>query len=416
MAKRRGQERGAGNRRERSARVGWAGNDRAALECVTRLMAIPGPSGQEEKVADFVRRTLHRAGAPPPISQAPPRGSPFRGRTGNLILKLPGTVRGPRRLLVAHMDTVALCVGARPVRRGACIVSGNRGRGLGADNRAGTAALLNAAILLVTKRLPHPPVTFLWTVQEESGLHGARCVATRLLGKPRLAFNFDGGAPEKLTIGATGGYRMTIDVQGRASHAGNTPEQGISAVAIAALAVADLHRDGWHGKIVRKDGLGTCNVGIIQGGTATNVVADRVVLRAEARSHDAQFRQTIVQRIETAFRHAVQQVPNDEGEFGRVQFNGRLDYESFCLTPDDPSVRAAEAAVQRVGRTPTHAVANGGLDANWLTHRGIPTVSLGAGQRHIHTVNEQLDVADYVDASRIAVRLATGTEAESAAC
>jgi len=417
MAKRRGAQRGSGNRRERRSGqtpVGWAGSDREALQCVTRLMAIPGPSGQEKKVADFVRHALKRAGAPTPLSQAPPRGSPFQSRTGNLVLRLPGTLRGPRRLLVAHMDTVNLCVGARPVRRGSCIVSGIRGTGLGADNRAGTAALLTAATLLFTKRLPHPPVTFLWTVQEESGMHGARCVAKRLLGKPSLAFNFDGGAPDKLTIGATGGYRITIDVEGLASHAGNAPEQGISAVAIAGLAVARLHDDGWHGRIARKDGSGTSNVGIMQGGTATNVVADRVVLRAEARSHDAGFRQTIVRRIETAFRDAVSQVPNAEGRLGKVQFNGRLDYEAFCLSLDDPSIRAAEAAVKRVGRTPTHAVANGGLDANWLTHRGIPTVSLGAGQRRIHTVNEQLDVADFLDACRIAVQLATAAEAELA--
>lgn len=416
MAKRRTQ-RGTGIGRERPAGrgpVNGAGGDRVALDYVTRLMAIPGPSGQETKVAQFVRHALERAGAPPPVSQAPPRGSPFRGDTGNLVLKLPGTVRGPRRLLVAHMDTVNLCVGARPVRRGSRIVSDRRDTGLGADNRAGTAALLTAATLLFTKRLPHPPVTFLWTVQEESGMHGARCVATRLLGTPRLAFNFDGGAPEKLTIGATGGYRMTIAVDGLASHAGNAPEEGVSAVAIAALAVARLHRDGWHGKIARKDGSGTSNVGMIQGGTATNVVADRVVLRAEARSHDAAFRQTIVRQIETAFREAAQQVPSSRGKRGSVQFNGRLDYEAFCLPLDDPSVRAAEAAIEQVGRTPTHAVANGGLDANWLTHRGIPTVSLGAGQRNIHTVDEQLDVADFLDACRIAVQLATGIDAEPA--
>ena len=63
-----------------------------------------------------------------------------------------------------------------------------------------------------------------------------------------------------------------------------------------------------------------------------------------------------------------------------------------------------------LGGTPLRAISNGGVDANWLTARGIPTVTLGCGQVDPHTVREALDVERFREACRIALRLATGTE------
>jgi tripeptide aminopeptidase len=228
-----------------------------------------------------------------------------------------------------------------------------------------------------------------------------------MLGRPRLAFNFDGGSPAVLKIGATGGYRMTIDVRGIPSHAGNHPEEGVSAIAIASLAVTELVTSGWHGLIMKDGHAGTSNVGVIQGGEATNVVTDHVQLRAEARSHEPKFRERIVQEIRAAFERAALNIRNTAGKTGRVQFEGSLDYEAFRLSPDEPCVATAMAAIEAEGLQADLAVTNGGLDANWLTAHGIPTVTLGCGQRNIHTVREELDVAEFHQARRIALRLAT---------
>ena len=325
-------------------------------------------------------------------------------------MQLPGTLKAPRRLLMAHMDTVPICVGAKPVRSGDSIVSADKQTGLGADDRAGVATLLSTALTILENRLPHPPLTFLWVVQEEVGLHGARHVELRRLGKPKLAFNFDGGPAEKLTCGATGGYRLKIDIEGLASHAGGAPEQGVSAIAIAGLAIADLVQHGWHGAIQKGQHSGTSNVGVIQGGAATNVVADRVAIRAEARSHDPAFRNQIVAAIRDAFERAAAAVQNTAGRAGKVDFDGRLDYESFRLADDEPCLLAAEAAVRRVGGEPLRAISNGGLDANWMSARGIPTVTLGCGQVNIHTTSESLDIGQFQTACHIALVLATGGE------
>jgi tripeptide aminopeptidase len=289
------------------------------------------------------------------------------------------------------------------------VVSADPKTGLGADNRAGASALLTTAMTLLGGGVSHPPLTLLWTVQEEVGLHGARLAKLSMLGKPKLAFNFDGGSAAKVTIGATGGYRMTIDIRGIASHAGGAPADGVSAIAIASLAIADLVKNGWHGAIEKGRHVGTSNVGVIRGGEATNVVTDHVEIRAEARSHDPKFRVQIAKQIERAFERAARQVRNAAGKRGSVSIEGRLDYESFRLPLEEPCVVAAKAAVEAEGREPELAISNGGLDANWLTARGIPTVTLGCGQRNIHTAQEELDIADFHLARRIALRLATAS-------
>jgi len=184
-------------------------NERAALARVTKLMAVPGKSGFEREAAEWIRGQLLAAGARrSQISfDRANRKSPFLdggGNCGNLIFKLPGTMPGPRRLLMAHMDTVPLCERSRPVRRGGRIVSANKATALGADDRTGCAAILAAALELLKRKLPHPPLTFMWTVQEEVGLYGARFCSLGKLGNPKLVFNWDGGTPDMVTVGATG--------------------------------------------------------------------------------------------------------------------------------------------------------------------------------------------------------------------
>ena len=313
-------------------------------------------------------------------------------------------------MLSAHMDTVPICVGSQPRLRGSYVGSSDPKTGLGGDDRAGVAVTLNAVLEILKKKLPHPPLTVCWFIQEEIGLHGARALSKGLLGNPKLAFNWDGGSPSKLTIGATGGYRLVINVNGIASHAGGAPERGVSAIAIASLAIADLHENGWHGDIHKSKKHGTSNVGIIEGGAATNVVTDHVFVRAEARSHDPKFRKQIVAAIERAFKNAVKKVKNIDGKTGSVKIEGSLDYESFLLKSDEPCVAQASAAVESLGKEPMLAVANGGVDANWLFQHGIPAVTIGCGQRNAHMVTEMLDLEDYFTSCQVGLKLATATE------
>src|SRR5262249_47676124 len=159
-----------------------------------------------------------------------------------LIVNLRGTQPGPRLLFMTHLDTVPLCAGAKPIKKGNRIVSAGE-TALGGDNRTGVACLVTLVATLLQHRLSHPPMTLLFTVREESGLWGARYVDAADLGNPVYGFNVDGSSPRELTVGATGAERWEAEIIGQAAHAGVHPEKGVSATVVASLALADAFKD-----------------------------------------------------------------------------------------------------------------------------------------------------------------------------
>ncbi len=379
-------------------------NKKRALEILMRVLNIPGISCQESLIANEVKAILAESGVDKKlmVHDAAHRKSPAGGAVGNLVVKLPGDNSKPRLMLSAHMDTVPICEGCEPKKSGQKIVSANKQTGLGGDDRAGVAAALVAVIETLESGASYPPITLCFFVQEEIGLHGSKFMNVAKLGKPSMALNFDGGDPYKLTIGATGGERMKIYLSGVPAHAGIAPQAGASAIEAAGLAIASLKTKGWLGAVKKGRKLGTSNIGVIKGGAATNVVTDHVELAAEARSHDSQFRDEIATRIQDAFIEAAAKVANVDGVAVQADVQRRVDYESFRLSDQSDEVQRVARAIEQTGQQATFAVSNGGVDANWLNAHGIPAVTLGCGQREIHTKDEWLDLPDYYAACQIA--------------
>jgi tripeptide aminopeptidase len=386
-----------------------------ATDRLLRFLSVEGVTGQEAAIAAAVARELEAVGVPRKAIRYDKAHEriPLPTQTGNLLVTLPGTRPGPRLLFATHLDTVPLCAGAVPVRAGKGRIQPAGRTALGGDNRTGVACLVTLAATLLGRMLPHPPLTLLFTVREESGLWGARHVNPADLGKPTMGFNVDGRSPAEITVGAVGAERWEAEITGRASHAGVHPEQGISATLVAALALAEVHAGGWFGKIKQGGREGTSNVGSVAGrdgrsaGEATNVVTDYAHVRGEARSHDARFVKVITRAYKDAFARAAERVTDHQGRRAKVKFSARLDYYPFRLKDDAPVVRHAWAAAERAGLTPSLRVGNGGLDANWLVRHGIPTITFGAGQNNIHTIDEYVDLELFAQGSRMALALAT---------
>ncbi len=385
-------------------------NNKKALDRVMRLMAVPGKSCQEALIAKQVLKELKSSGVPASaiVFDQAHKKSIAGGEIGNLICTLPGTVKGPRRLLMAHMDTVPLCVGCVPKRKGNRIVSARSDTALGGDDRGGVGVVLTAVDEMLRRKLPHPPLTLMFAVQEEIGMLGVRFANIKKLRNPKLCFNWDGGSARDLFVGATGAYRIEILVHGMASHAGVHPERGVSAITIAGLAIADLEKNGWLGDIRKGSQVGTSNIGIVKGGQATNVVTEEVYLKAEARSPKPTFRKRIVKAFKEAFQRAAKKVKNHKGQCGRITFKPLLSYEAFKLGRGEPCLKEAIRALGAEGLDPNLRVVAGGLDANWMARHGLPTVTLAMGQSNPHTVQEFLKVDDYLAGCRIALRVATG--------
>ena len=386
-------------------------NPDVATSDLIELLEIHAAPGEEAPVADHIRAKLARLGAAEDafVTDQAHAQSEIGGNCGNLIVRF-GTPDGsaPLRMLAAHMDTVPIARDAKPSLEGTRIVNDNPDAALGGDDRTGCAILLAAGRAWLAADNP-PPLVLVFAVQEEIGLVGARGLDTTLLGPslPEMGFEFDVGRVDEVINAIIGTERFNIEITGIASHAGISPADGVSAAMIAAAALAELNEAGWHGRIEKDDGCGTANVGILEGGSGTNVVMPKLLIRCEARSHDTAFRRKIIEQYQSVFTRVVETVANAAGERGSVRFLPGPSYAPCRVPADAPVVLAAVAAVERRGLTAKIVPNDGGMDTNWYNAHGIPTVSLGCGQNEIHTVGEWIDLEEFHAACHVAEYLAT---------
>ena len=251
-------------------------NKEEALNDLMNFLSIEGITGEEEKIALAIKKILVDSNVPEEYEKIP-----LPTQTGNLIVKLPGTLQGERRLFSTHLDTVPLCKGAKPKIIDDRIIS-ETNTALGGDNRTGVGALVTMIKNIFENKIDYLPTTILFTVREESGLWGARYVDKNDLGNPSYGFNCDGASPYEIIVSAVGADRWEVEIIGIASHAGVSPEKGISSTMVAALALAEVKNNGWFGKISRDGHTGTSNIGFFGdsegncAGLSTNQVTDYV--------------------------------------------------------------------------------------------------------------------------------------------
>ncbi len=377
-----------------------------ALDHLLDLLSIEGMSGREYRVTEVIEGKLADAGCHKSwmITDDAHRRLGAGFETGNLIVTLPGSVRAPRILFSAHMDTVPLCCGAVPEIR-ETRVEARDDTGLGGDDRSGCAALVVLAEILLQKDIPHPPVTFLFLVAEENGLNGSRMVRLQDLGDPVMGFNLDGQGPNEVVIGAMSAVSWRAEVQGISSHAGLEPHMGVSAGLIAAKAMTAIAEKGYFGKIIKGRRSGTSNLGAVNGGEASNQVMDHVVLTGECRSHNQTFLNQISRVHKTCFTQAAKEVTNAKGIPGKVTFSTKNDYRTFRLKKSEPCVRVATCAIESVGLKPKPLVMDAGLDANNFNEKGLPTVTLGTGTHKFHQRDEYIEIKEYLAACEMLLQI-----------
>ena len=345
----------------------------------TELAAIPSPPGSEREVADRVTAYLRDLGLDVSEDDA---GDRIGANAGNLLARLaPSSANGGTPIfLCAHLDTVQPTGPLEPVVEDGVIRNAG-GTILGADNKAAVAAMLEAVRLILSENRPHAGIELLFTPKEEVGLQGAKAFDSDRL-EAGVGFVFDHAAPiGEVMLGAPYARALEVTMRGRAAHAGMAPEEGRSAIAAAARAITDF-------RLGRLDDETTANVGLIQGGTAKNIVPDHCSFSIDVRSHDERKLADLVQEmLETiTFAAALEQC--------EAETTVEESYRGYRLTRRDLPVRMACAALEREGFEPRLALGGGGADANVFNERGRPCVNLANGMTAIHTPDEHIAVAD----------------------
>lgn len=357
------------------------------------LVQISSHSRQEREVAEFVRQRCEEMGAEVEVDDA---GAKVGGNTGNVIARFRGTVPdAPPLLLSAHLDTVMPGEHVRPMVEGD-IVRSDGTTILGGDDKSGVAVILEILRSLQEQPIPHTGVEAVFSICEEVGLLGAKHLDRAKL-QARYGIVFDSDDPDLLLTKGPSSNRIEFKIHGLEAHAGVAPEQGISAIKIAAEAITRM-------RLGRIDEETTANIGQIEGGKATNVIPNLVLLQGEARSLseaklDAQTRHMRECVQEAAARYQV--TLDGKTVHARVEETVEAGYAALNIAEDSPAVQLVVAAGARLGRRIRTAVSGGGCDANVFNHKGIQCANLGTGMRAIHTVGEWIDIKDMCAAAQL---------------
>lgn len=387
-------------------------NAERLLTTFLELVRIDSPSGKEAEVAAYCKQALEEAGCTVVIDgSAAVTGS----NTGNLIASLEAFEQGEERreakqaaplgplYFSAHMDTIEPCRGIKPhIKEG--IIYSDGTTVLGGDDKVGVAAIIEMIRCVAegeTRGESHPEIRVLLTVQEEVGLIGAKALDRAQFSDAQgaLCYVLDaGGTPGLVVNGAPYQLSYRAHYRGTAAHAGMAPETGISAIRAAAQAVAALPQ----GQIGTEQTTATTNIGIISGGTATNVVAAECTLAGELRCQSKEQLEGYRAEIDSILKQA----PQDDGTgagLPTVTVEWEVNYEGFYAAEDSPQVVCALKAAEQLGLKARVETANGGADTNILASYGLAAVSLGSGMTQVHSTEEHLALADLENLTRLAL-------------
>ncbi len=346
-------------------------DDQRMLDRFVRLCETPSPTGDERRVADAVLAELRDLGVAVSEDGA---AAAARAGAGNLIARIEG--RGDAWLMLAchldtvpHEDTVDVVLDQGVFRsRGETI--------LGADNKAAVTVLVE----LAARHAAAPPpvgLELVFTVAEEDGLRGAKELDVSGLHSG-FGYALDHASPIGEVITAAPTYkRISADFEGVEAHSGIRPEDGRSAIAAAAAAIAAM-------RLGRLDDSTTANVGLIAGGTASNVVPGHCRLDGEARSLDDEHASETIGAMSDACAWAASEHECDLDVQVSEMFRG------YRLPSSAPSVTAARAALERCGLQAREVATGGGSDANAFCAAGLECVLLANGTEANHTAAESV--------------------------
>ncbi|HET7616181.1 MAG TPA: M20/M25/M40 family metallo-hydrolase, partial [Bacillales bacterium] len=342
------------------------------------LVKVDSETKNERRIADVLKNKFSELG----MEVAEDNAADETGHgAGNLVCTLEGKKKGADVIyFTSHMDTVVPGQNIQPTIEDGVIKSDGTTI-LGADDKAGISAILEAVRVLKEEEKEHGTVQFVIPVGEESGLVGSKALDASLM-KAKFGYALDSeGDVGHIISAAPTQAKLFVVINGKTAHAGVAPEKGVSAISVASKAISKM-------PLGRIDKDTTANIGSFRGGSQTNIVCDRVEIVAEARSLVTEKMEEQVGKMKKAFEETAEEMG------GSAEVEVKIMYPGYRFGDGDHVVETAKEAVRKIGRKPSLQESGGGSDANILSGLGIPTVNLAIGYENIHTTKERLRIAE----------------------
>ncbi|MGZ5436520.1 MAG: M20/M25/M40 family metallo-hydrolase [Pyrinomonadaceae bacterium] len=361
-------------------------NQERIKNLLLEFVQIDSHSRKEREIAERIKKYCEEMGAQVEIDDA---GEKVGGNSGNVIARFPGTIASAEPIMMsAHMDTVVPGEGVKPIVEGD-IIRTDGTTVLGGDDKSGCVVILEVIRSLQEQNIPHTPIEAIFSICEEVGLLGAKNVDVAKI-KAKYGIVFDSDDPGFLFTKGPSANHMEYQIHGLESHAGVAPEEGISAIKIASEGIVAM-------KLGRIDEETTANIGQIEGGMATNITPNLVILKGEARSHSEEKLEAQTKHMTKCFEDAAAKYEvTVAGKTTKASVEAHVvrEYSSMDVPDASHVVQLVLKAAQRMGLDVKTMASGGGCDANVFNRKGIECANLGTGMRAIHTVKEWLDVKD----------------------
>ncbi len=320
------------------------------------------------------------------------------GNCPNLIVKFDGNRDVSPLMFNAHMDTVEPGKGISPLFAEGVFTSEGKTI-LGADDKSAIAVLIETMQLIREKGISHCPLEFVFTVCEEIGLQGAKHLDYSLV-ESAFGYSLDTSDISSIVMEAPGANRLEFAIHGKDAHSGVCPENGINAISLASRAIANL-------KLGRIDSETTCNIGLIEGGYATNIVPGLVVVKGEVRSHNPDKLEKLTREMVDAFETVIEE--NRDGhrlqELPGLDYQVMPDFSRMKVSEDHAAVRLAREAARNLGRELVSRSTGGGADANVFFEKNIMACILGTGMKDVHTTDESIRLDDMVKTVELVIEI-----------
>ena len=350
-------------------------NKERVLAEFMELIKITCISKQEREVGDLMIARLQELGGT--VVEDVKSREALGGNCGNLVATFKGNVeKAPTIMLTAHLDCVVPCANIKPQIKDGIITSDGTTI-LGGDCKAGIVPILETLRVLKEDNLPHGDIQVVFTVCEELGLAGSKNMDQSLLHAD-FGFTLDSsGRPGKIIDMAPGQNKINVKVYGKTAHAGLAPEKGVNAIKLAAQILTYVPQG-------RIDEETTCNIGLISGGRATNIVPDMVEIKGECRSRHQNKMEKLTQEIVNAYRAGAEEAG------AKIDIEVLPSYNPYVLSHDSTAMIVAKKAAENIGLVPDITGTGGGSDANHFNEYGISCTVLGVGMTNCHTCEECL--------------------------
>ncbi len=310
---------------------------------------------------------------------------------GNLFGRVEGT-SGTPVLFAAHMDTVNPALGKRAILHEDGTVTSDGTTVLGADDLSGVTAIYEAVKYIKENKLTHRPIEILITVAEELYCKGANTFDySKIMAKEAYVLDLSGpigtaayAAPTLVSFEAI--------INGKAAHAGFHPEDGINSILAAAKAVAVLPQ----GHI---DEVTTANIGIISGGSGTNIVSESCRISGEIRSLSHEKALQVLKEYHETFQREA------ENAGAYLAWEEILNIQAYETSLDSNAAKRYIEAVEKQKLIPVFEKTFGGSDNNVFAQHGIEGLVIATSMNQVHSCREYANLFEIAQVTQVLIEL-----------